>query len=73
MSEPKENRRTSITFIPRAAQELDEMVASMGINQNDVTNRAVSIYAFLQGEFLKGNALFIGKPDGSDLERVHLM
>lgn len=68
-----ENRRTSITFIPKAAQDLDEMTESTGLNQNDVTNRAVQVYAFLQREFLEGKVLYLGQADGTDIERVHIV
>jgi hypothetical protein len=68
-----ENRRTSITFIPKAAQDLDELMGATGLNQNDVTNRAVQIYAFMQREFLNGKVLYLGQADGTDIERVHIV
>lgn len=65
-------RRVSINFIPRVVTELDWLVAHTGVKQNDVANRGVQIYAFVEHEKTKGRHLALVNPDGS-VERVNIL
>lgn len=58
-------RRVTIGFTPRATTDLDELTVQTGMKQNDVVNRAVQVYAFIERELAQGKKLILGSPDGS--------
>lgn len=58
-------RRVTIGFVPRATTDLDELVERTGTKQNDVVNRAVQVYAFIERELAQGKKLILGSPDGT--------
>lgn len=67
------NKRASIAFIPKAAADVEWLMAHKSLNQNDVTNRSVQVYAFLERILDSGKVLCVANEDGSNIERVHII
>lgn len=62
---PPVGRRVTIGFIPHATADLDWLAAYKQAKKNDMANRAVQVYAFIERELAKGKKLMFENPDGS--------
>ncbi len=58
-------RRITIGFVPTAVTGLDWLVRNKRMKQNDVVNRSVQVYAFIERELAKGKKLSLVSEDGS--------
>lgn len=73
MSEERGSKRATIGFVAPAVVDLDWLMLHKQMSQNDVVNRAVQVYAFLEREAAKGKVLHLANEDGSASERVHVV
>ncbi len=65
--------RMSVGLIPRATEDLQELLTLTGLSKTDVINRAISLYRFVGQELAQGNELVVRNGETGQTERVHLL
>jgi hypothetical protein len=65
--------RVTVNLTARASQALRESVELTGDTKTDTINRALLIYAFLQGVMQEGGAVYTRESDAAELERVRFL
>lgn len=58
------SERITVTITPRTRAALEGLVAETGLSQTDVVNRAVQLYAFVDGADRGGARLVVQWPSG---------
>lgn len=51
-----EMKRVTLNLIPKASEDLDWLTGELRINNTDIINRAIQLYAFLEREQREGGA-----------------
>jgi hypothetical protein len=65
--------RVTVNLTARASEALKESVELTGDTKTDTINRALLIYAFLQGVMQEGGAVYTRGGDTGELERVRFL
>ena len=61
-----------MALIPKAAEDLQQLQERSGLSKTDLTNRAISLYEFIDAQLREGKELLIRDPVKKETERVHL-
>ena len=64
--------RVTVNLTEKTEKALDYLVDSTELSQTDLINRAIQLYAFVEGETSIGNELAICDPVKGTLNRVDL-
>jgi hypothetical protein len=62
--------KITVFFTERSMISLDLAVSLTGYHKTDIINRAVQIYAFVEGELSDGDKLFIQKAGGNEFSEL---
>ncbi|MGI8336072.1 hypothetical protein ACRYCC_39535 [Actinomadura scrupuli] len=65
--------RVTVNLTARASEALRESVEVSGDTKTDTINRALLVYAFLQGVMREGGAVYTKSGDTGELERVRFL
>jgi hypothetical protein len=52
-------RRVTVALIPKAADDLQELVDRTALSKTDIINRAITLYEFFEAQLAAGNDLII--------------
>ena len=69
---PPSPERITVALIPKAAEDLQQLQERSGLSKTDLTNRAISLYEFIDAQLREGKELLIRDPVKKETERVHL-
>lgn len=64
--------RKSITFVPPSVKALNELKGVTELNETEIVNRAVQVFAFIETQIRSGKRLALVDEDGCT-EYVHIV
>jgi hypothetical protein len=64
--------RITVALIPKAAADLQRLQERSGLSKTDLTNRAISLYEFIDTQLREGRELLIRDPATHETQLVHL-
>jgi hypothetical protein len=56
---PLPPERITVALIPKAGADLQSLQERTGLSKTDITNRAISLYEFLEAQLQNGNDLIV--------------
>lgn len=51
--------RVTVALIPKAAEDLQQLVDRTGLSKTDIVNRAITLYEFFEGQLKAGNDVIV--------------
>jgi hypothetical protein len=66
------NERITVDLTPRTVEALDRLVDGTGLSKTDLVNRAVQLYAYIDGATESGAKVIVQWPSG-DAEAVRFL
>lgn len=60
--------RLNVALIPKGAAAMAQLEASLGLTKTDITNRALSAYAWLEQQTAEGARIVVENPTGATQE-----
>jgi len=72
-SPPQASERITVALIPKAVVDLQSLQDRTGLSKTDLTNRAISLYEFIDKLIREGKEVLIRDPEESETQRVHLL
>jgi hypothetical protein len=70
---PPASERITVALIPKAVGDLQSLQERTGLSKTDLTNRAISLYEFIDKLIREGKEVLIRDPEESETQRVHLL
>ncbi|MFC4910520.1 hypothetical protein [Actinomadura gamaensis] len=70
---PGARERVTVNLTAKGAAALTELMRLTGDTKTDVINRALSVYAYLEGVIAKDGKVYVREQDDADLERVRFL
>lgn len=67
------SERITVGFYPRNAADLRTLAERSGMTKADIVNRAVALYAYVEGRTAAGDDLLIRDAATGDVERIRLL
>jgi len=64
--------RITVALIPKAAADLQQLQERSGLSKTDLTNRAISLYEFIDAQIREGREVLIRDPAKKETQIVHL-
>jgi hypothetical protein len=64
--------RITVALIPKAAEALQQLMASTGLSKTDIVNRALTLYEYIDSQMQAGNDLILRNKTG-DTEIIRLL
>lgn len=64
--------RITVALIPKAAADLQRLQERSGLSKTDLTNRAISLYEFIDAQLREGREVLIRDPAKKETQIVHL-
>jgi hypothetical protein len=64
--------RITVALIPKAAADLQRLQERSGLSKTDLTNRAISLYEFIDAQIRDGKEVLIRDPAKKETQIVHL-
>ena len=61
-----------MALIPKAAADLQRLQERSGLSKTDLTNRAISLYEFIDAQLREGREVLIRDPAKKETQIVHL-
>jgi hypothetical protein len=65
--------RITVALIARAAEALQQLVASTGLSKTDIVNRALTLYEYIDSQTQAGNDLIIRDKKTGETETIRLL
>lgn len=65
-------QRVTVALIPRAVDDLKVLRTRTGLSKTGIVNRAVSLYAFVDGQMREGRQLATYDPTTETFQVVHI-
>jgi hypothetical protein len=72
-SPPQASERITVALIPKAVVDLQSLQDRTGLSKTDLTNRAISLYEFIDKLIREGKEVLIRDPEENETQRVHLL
>jgi hypothetical protein len=66
------SERITVALIPKAAADLQALQDRSGLSKTDLTNRAISLYEFIDAQLREGREVLIRDPGTREMQLVHL-
>jgi hypothetical protein len=67
------SERITVALIPKAVGDLQSLQDRTGLSKTDLTNRAISLYEFIDKLIREGKEILIRDPEEGETQRVHLL
>ena len=67
---PQTAERITVTLIPKAAEDLHRLQERTSFSKTDITNRAISLYEFIDSKLRDGDDIFIRNKETGEIERL---
>jgi hypothetical protein len=65
--------RITVALIPRAADDLRQLQDNTGMSKTDLTNRAITLYRFIEARLSAGDELLIRSHETGQTQTVHVL
>jgi hypothetical protein len=65
--------RITVALIPKAGADLQHLQDSTSYSKTEVVNRAIQIYAFLEGQMSSGRDLLVRDNKTGETQLVHIL
>lgn len=65
--------RVTVNLVARAAKALHKVSELTGDTKTDSINRAIQVYAYLEGVTSNGGAIYISEAGSADVQRLKLL
>ena len=62
----------AIVLIPQVKADLQRLQARTNLSQTDITNRAITLYEFIDAQLSAGRELLIRDESTGEIQRVHI-
>jgi hypothetical protein len=69
---PPPPERITVALIPKAAEDLLRLQERTSLSKTDLTNRAISLYEFIDAQIREGREVLIRDPAKKETQVVHL-
>ena len=69
---PTEAARITVALIPKAADDLQRLQDRTTLSKTDLTNRAITLYEFIDAQLREGREVLIRDPATKEIQLVHL-
>jgi hypothetical protein len=66
------SERITVALIPKAAADLQRLQERSGLSKTDLTNRAISLYEFIDAQIREGREVLIRDPAKKETQLLHL-
>lgn len=70
--DPADTARLNVSLVPDAVAALSKVQMRSGMKKVDITNRALTLYEFIEAELRAGNTIIVRDPAGCD-QRIAIM
>jgi hypothetical protein len=64
------HERITVALIPKAAADLQKLLARTGLSKTDITNRAITAYEFIEAQISAGKEVVISDPKTGEQKTV---
>lgn len=65
--------RITVALIPKVAEDLQRLQDRSALSKTDITNRAISLYEFIDAQLRAGKEVLIRDPEAGETQRVHFL
>jgi hypothetical protein len=65
--------RITVALIPKASEDLQRLQDRTGLSKTDITNRAISLYEFIESQLQAGRDLIVKDPKTGESQLVKLL
>jgi hypothetical protein len=65
--------RITVALIPKAGDDLQKLQERTGLSKTDITNRAISLYEFIDSQIQSGRDLIIRDTRTGESQIVHIL
>ncbi|GAA0951818.1 hypothetical protein [Actinocorallia libanotica] len=72
-AESSAKERITVNLTPKTTLDLNELVERTGDTKTDTINRALQLYAFLDGVIREGGKVYVQESESDELERVRFL
>jgi hypothetical protein len=73
ISRPQPAERITIALIPKAGEDLQRLQNRTGLSKTDITNRAITLYEFIDAQIRSGRDLLIRDNATGEIQIVKLL
>jgi hypothetical protein len=70
---PASPERITVALIPKAAGDLKKLLDRTGLSKTDITNRAITLYEFIEAQISEGKAVIISDPETGETQVVRFL
>ncbi len=70
---PAPPERITVALIPKAAGDLKKLLDRTGLSKTDITNRAITLYEFIEAQISAGKAVIISDPETGETQVVRFL
>jgi hypothetical protein len=67
------SERITVALIPRAVEDLRKLHDRTGMSKTDLTNRAISLYEFVEGCLRAGNDVLVHDRETGETQSIRLL
>ena len=67
---PSSVERITVALIPKAAADLQKLQDRTSLSKTDITNRAISLYEFVDARLRKGHEFFVKDPATGESQQI---
>jgi hypothetical protein len=65
--------RITVALIPQAAEDLRRLLDRTSLSRTDITNRAITLYEFIDGQIRKGRDVLLRDSETREIQIVRLL
>jgi predicted transcriptional regulator len=65
--------RITVSLIPRARRELQQLHDKTSLSKTDIVNRAIALYEFIEAQLSAGRAILIRDRETGEVQRITLI
>ena len=70
---PATTERITVALLPKAAADLAGIVERTGFSKTDATNRAISLYEFIESQLAAGKQLLVRDPETEETQLIRFL
>ena len=67
------SERITVALIPKASADLAHLQDRTGLSKTDITNRAISLYEFIDTQLREGREVLVRDPETKELQVIRLL
>jgi uncharacterized protein (DUF342 family) len=73
VAHPQVAERITVALIPKAAEELQRLQERTSLSKTDITNRAITLYEFIDAQLRAGRDLLVRDEESGETQKIMLL